>query len=325
MLGRYIYSLRKKRSLTREELASSLGISADLLREIEEGSVSPPIDTKIVFKIADRFRFRQSQDYLRFITLNRARRFKAYVVGLVKTGTVSLAGIFGNYWADHEFNQWDTHQMIHKYEHNLISFAEYRDFVMKRDAMSGYLELDSAHFNRHYLDIIADAYPEAKFIFLIRDCFSWVNSFVNYFTEPDKEAIQAGPEWNGLPFDLRKGDIEAKRKLIENFDQYIDAPLSFWARENLKMLDKCRRLPNDRFLIIRTNEINDKIEKMAGLVGVDPNTLIRERSHLNKASYHVNILKSLDPQFLEEKFGMHCSSLMNEFFPGYTLKDFLAR
>jgi transcriptional regulator with XRE-family HTH domain len=325
MLGRSICSLRNKRSISREDFVAGLGISAEYLRQIEEGAIPPPIDNKIAFMIADRFKFRQSQDYLSFISLNRRRRFKAYVVGLPKTGTVSLCGIFGNYWADHEFNQWDTHQMIRKYEDNLISFAEYQDYVMKRDGMSGYLELDSAHFNRHYMDIIAGAYPKARFIFLVRDCFSWVDSFINYFTEPNKEAIQSSPEWNGLPFDLPRGDNAAKKELIANFIQYIDIPLAFWAAENLKMIEKCRRLSNDRFLIIKTNEIHDKTDEIAGLVGIDPGTLIKERSHLNKASYHVNILKRLDSQFLEEKFDFHCSSLMNEFFPGYTLKDFLSQ
>ena len=191
--------------------------------------------------------------------------------------------------------------------------------------MSGFLELDSAHFNRHYMEILAGAYPDAKFIFLIRDCFSWLESFINYFTEPDKEATQASPEWNGLPFDLGKGDLEAKRKLIENFDRYIDVPLSFWAKENIEMLKKCRCLPADRVLIVRTDEINDKMDEMAEFVGVDPETLKRGRSHLNKASYHVNILKRLDPRFLEEKFDAHCSIVMKEIFPGYTLKDFLER
>jgi transcriptional regulator with XRE-family HTH domain len=325
MLGRLIYTSRKERSLTGEELAASAGIPAELLRDIEEGAVIPPIDPKIVLRIADQFKFRQSQDFIYFMKCNRARKFKTYVVGLPKTGTRSLTGIFGDYCAGHEFNQLDTQQMIIRHTDNLVSYAEYRDFVMKRDAMSRFLELDSAHFNRHYMDILAEVYPESKFIFLIRDCFSWVESYINYFTIPDREAIQAKPEYNGLPFDLPKGDNEAKKELIRNFDKYIDAPLSHWTTENLKMIENCRRLPDNRYLIIRTNEISDRIDKIAGLVGVEADTLIRDHSHLHKASYHVNILKRLDPQFLEEKFDTHCSYLMNEFFPGYTLKDFLAK
>ena len=260
MLGRLIYALRKERSLTREELAAGAGISAELLRDIEEGTVIPPIDTKIVLRLADQFNFRQSQKFIYFIMCNRARKFKAYVVGLPKTGTVSLNGIFGNYWTDHEFNQGDTQQMIFKYSDNMLSHAEYRDFVMQRDAMSGFLELDSAHFNRCYMDILADAYPESKFFFLIRDCFSWVDSYINHFTSPDQMALQSSPERNGIPFDLPGGDNEAKKELIRNFAKYIDAPLSHWTRENLKMIEKCRRLPDNRYLIIRTNEISDRID-----------------------------------------------------------------
>ena len=323
MLGRQIKNLRQQQAISRETLANRTGISEDVLEEIEEGFVQPPIDNKLVLRIADQLQFKSGLDFAEFMRLNRARKFKAYVVGLAKTGTVSLKGIFGDYWTGHEFNQWNTHQMIIKYQTGMLAKEMFHNFILDRDRLSGFLELDSAHFNRHYMDILSEAYPNAKFVCLIRDCYSWLKSYINYFTQPDREALQSSFKRNGLPFDLPRGACDAKQELIRNFHKYIDGALSFWANEYNAILEKCDHLSKDRYLIIRTNEIMDKIDELARLTGVSSDTLLRENAHLNKAEYRVNILKRLDFDFLKDKFDRHCSVLMRKFFPDFTLRDFI--
>ncbi len=324
MLGRSIKRQREERKLDRQKLANAAGISIELLTDIENGDIVPPVDAEILLKIADQFQFAHGQDFVSFMGLNRPRKFQAYVLGLAKTGTVSLTGVFGNYWTDHEFDQWDTHQAIKKFQDGLISRNEFREYIIKREAMAGFLELDSAHFNRHYIDILAEEYPQAKFICLIRECHSWVNSFVNYFTMPEREAIQSSYKRNGLPFDLPRGDNEAKKELVRNFHKYIDGPLSFWADQYNEMLGKLRKLPSERYMIIKTNELSIKIGDVASFIGIPADSLVGDRSHLNRAEYHIDILKKLDTNFLEEKFNKYCSPLMKEFFPDYALQDFLA-
>lgn len=321
MLGWRISDLRLKNGISREELAANSGISTGELGRIERGEVKR-LDTQRLLKIADNLRLKSGADFAGLMRLNKcARRFHVYGVGLPKTGTVSLAGLFGNYRSYHEFHQWETHQMVIRRNRGDISRERFSGFLKERELLGGLLEMDAAHFNRHYIDVLQEAFSEARFICLIRDCYSWVNSFVNYFVVPEREAIQSKELPNGMPFDIPRGAMEAKHELVNNFHKYIDGPLSFWASSYRDMLAK---LPHGRSLIIRTHELSQKVDEIAHFAGVSPDTLIKERSHLNRAKYTVNVLRNLDRDFLKVKFREHCSDLMERFFPGFSLDGFLS-
>lgn len=321
MVGTHIRELRLKNKITLEELAANSGMSADELGRIERGEVKQ-LDVQSLLKIADNLRIKSGSDFAGLMRLNKyPRRFHAYGVGLPKSGTVSLAGLFGNYRSYHELHQWETHQMIIRYKHGDISRERFSGFLKERAMLGGLPEMDSAHFNRHYIDILQEEFPEAKFICLIRDCYSWVNSFVNYFVVPEREAIQSKELPNGMPFDIPRGAMEVKNGLVNNFHKHIDVPLSFWASSYRDMLEE---LPPGRSIIIRTHELSKKIDDIADFIGISPDTLIKEQSHLNRAKYTVNILRNLDRDFLKAKFSEHCSDLMGRFFPEFSLDDFLS-
>lgn len=318
LLGKRIEALRERQGLDRESLALRVGCAPDELARIENGEAEAPPMARLL-DIADALQLKKAADFVSLVQLGgSSRRIHAYCLGLPKTGTVSLYGIFRGYRSAHEFQQWETHQAIIRCRRGRLSRNELRTFVMDRDR-AGRLEMDAAHFNRHYTDILAEEYPEAVFIYLIRDPFSWVNSMINYFTEPHREAGHSRELPNGMPFDLPMGACEAKRKLSRDFPRYIDWPLSFWASENRAML---ARRPPGRSLLIRTHEISDSIGEMARLAGAPVNSLSRERSHLNRAPYRVRVLNRCDRGFLREKFHQHCGELLEAFFPGYTLDDF---
>tara|TARA_B100000315_G_scaffold231474_1_gene242806 strand:+ start:7458 stop:8435 length:978 start_codon:yes stop_codon:yes gene_type:complete len=319
MLGKQIKELRLRNEISLEELAHKSGLSVDALGLIEEDNIEHLEDSKLL-KIADNLRLKSAYDFACLMKSNKAfRRFHAYVVGLPKTGTVSLAAVFGNYRSLHEFHQRETHQMIIKLNQGEISKKEFSQFIRKRDFLAGFLEMDAAHFNRHYIDILAEEFPKAKFLCLIRDCYSWLNSCVNFYTHLEKESLQVSELPNGMPFDLPIGSNIQKEELVKNFKKYIDVPLTFWTTEYKKILEK---LPSGRSMIIKTNEISGKLDEIARLMNVSYNSLITEQSHLNKADYGVDILYGLDKGFLKAKFKEHCSDLMEEFFPGYSLQDY---
>lgn len=319
MLGKQIKEHRQRNEISLEELAHKSGLSVESLRRIEQENVEHIEDSSLL-KIADNLCLKSAYDFARLMKSNKiSRSFHAYVVGLPKTGTVSLAGILGNYRSLHEFHQWETHQEIIKLNQGRISRNEFSQFIKKRDFIAGFPEMDAAHFNRHYMDIVAQEFPKAKFICLIRDCYSWLNSYVNYLTSPEKEALQSSELHNGMPFDLPLGPNKKKEELVENFHKYIDVPLSFWTTEYEEILKK---LPPGRSMIVRTKEISSRLDEIARFLNVSSDSLIEEQSHLNRAEYNVDILCGQDKGFLEAKFKEHCSRLMGEFFSGYSLQDY---
>jgi hypothetical protein len=59
-------------------------------------------------------------------------------------------------------------------------------------------------------------------------------------------------------------------------------------------------------------------------IGVPAASLNKNCAHAFRAVKQHNILRDLDYAMLKDKFDLHCSSLREELFPGYNLRDFLA-
>ena len=320
MIGRRISHLRERVGLTRSELAKTTGISESELAGIEDSNVvSLPVAQLLA--IAGGLKLKKADGFSRLVTLNGwKRRIHVFIIGLAKTGTVSMAGIFSRFVTQHEFMQWDTHQAVIGYRNGKISRNEFRAFLRERDDLGG-MEVDSAHFNRHYIDISSEDYPEAHFICLIRDPFSWVSSLINYFVVPEREAIQGELLPNGMPFDVPRGDMDAKKRLISDFPVYAEKPIRFWAEEYRRMISL---LPEGRSIILLTHEISRSLERIAGFLGIAVDDLNHDRTHMNKAVYTTDVLGQCDSRKLAMLFSKHCDDLLERFFPGYTLHDYLA-
>jgi len=242
-----------------------------------------------------------------------SRKFKVYNVGLAKTGTTSIARIFNNYHAQHEFLLRETGHRIKDFNQRKITKDALRDFIRTRDGI-GNFEMDSTFCHSYYLDILAEEFPAAQFIFTIRDCYSWVDSVINMVSTHSQITHL------DLIFGLPPALLGNEAALRQNFYQYVDDLLVLWSSVNAAILEK---LPGDRSLIIRTHEISKKIGALARLIEIPAKTLDLNNSHEFKAAHKLNLLQEMDYDYLEAKFKHYCSSLMKEYFPGYTLKDFL--
>ncbi len=321
MLGKRIKELREKIGWSRNTLSKESYLSYNALAKIERDIVKD-LNSLTLIKIADALHLNQDE-FIYLIKLNhQKRRFQAYNVGIVKTGTFSIAGIFSNYRSLCEFKFKETTEMILKFKKGKIAREEFRRCVRKRDN-EGILEMDSASFNYFYLDILVEEFPSAKFIFTIRDCYSWVDSLINMFlgnavtTDKSNQWIF---DYSEFAYGLGRSIYNNKKRLMRNFNNLIDKLLAYWDLTNREII---KRLPLERSLIVRTTDISNSVERMADFVGVPRETLIKERSHLFKARHKFNVLHEIEYKFLNKKFKHYCSPLMERFFPGYTLRNFL--
>jgi hypothetical protein len=249
------------------------------------------------------------------------RRFQAYNVGIVKTGSTSMAGIFERYRSAHEFMSRESAEAIGRHASGEISREALTDFVRRRDAL-GTLELDSASFSHSYADILVDEFPSAVFIVTIRDCYSWLDSLLNMLPSiapymPDW-VVEYGQKVNAGR--LPPAVLASRETLLQHLPELVESGLRLWSGANERLL---RVLPLDRTLIVRTNEISCNLDRIADFVGVPATTLSPERSHLFPAREKLGLLHEVEFQFLEERFTYYCRDLMREMFPGYSLRDFL--
>jgi hypothetical protein len=247
------------------------------------------------------------------------RRFRAYNVGIAKSGTTSIAGIFSKYRAAHEFMFPETTKAISDYKTDLISKEEFISFLRARD-QKGNLEMDSSSFNFNYVDILVDEYPDAKFIATIRDCYSWLDSMLNMLLILDIKdwMIDFGSRSFGIS--VTRDMISSQENIIRAVPHLLDGLLKYWAEGQQFTLDN---LPMESSLVIRTDAISESLERIAHFLGVPEDTLSPEQSHLFKAAKKFNILHDTDFNLLQEKFQIHCVTLMQKYFPNRTLEGFL--
>jgi len=249
------------------------------------------------------------------------RRFRAFNVGIAKSGTTSVAGIFSNYRAGHEFMFPETTKAISDYRTGVISKKEFIGFLRDRD-QKGNLEMDSASFNFMYIDILAEMYPDAKFIATIRDCYSWLDSALNMFLVLDI------PDWmidygsRSFGVHITREMFGSRQDLLRALPGILDGILGYWAYGMQFILDN---LPEERSLVIKTEEISNSLDKTASFLGIPESTLVREKSHLFKATKKFNILHDMDLNLLKEKFEEHCGPLMERYFPDRSLEAFLEK
>lgn len=244
---------------------------------------------------------------------HESRRFQVYNVGLAKTGTTSISRIFEQYQTGHEFLLAETGEAIKQFQQQQMTEAELRDFLRQRDEI-GKLEMDATFCHGHYLPVLADEFPDARFIFTVRDCYSWVDSVIN-MVGTHRQITHLDLIF-GLPPDLLMNPEELRRQ----FPEYIDRLLALWSEQNRTILDQ---LPADRSLILRTHEISQRVDDLARFVGVPEETLNQHKSHEFKAPRKLHVLQDVDADVLEEKVQQYGGDLMREFFPGYSLRDFL--
>jgi hypothetical protein len=243
------------------------------------------------------------------------RKFHAYCVGSVRSGTSSMAGIFSAcYRAEHEPHSKELLTIIPALQKGRISKQDFRKYVVYLDNKLQ-LELNSSFLNVWQLDIFLAEFPDAKFIFTIRDCYSWLNSFMNCLLS--ERARMPGEYTRFLNFIFGQGTYryaKEERILKENGLYTLEGFLSYWAKINNTLLNS---LPSSRVLVVKTHEISCSIQKIADFLDISPKTLDLSKSHLNKSAGDNKVLSKIDKDYLALKVNLHCKVLMDKFFPGF--------
>lgn len=320
MLGTMIRRLRTERGLSLKSLALEADVPFDLLSAIEEERAERFEDNSVFLRVADRLNIRRAGVFARLLKANRPRRFRGYNVGLMKTGTKSIAGIFSKYRSAHEFLFIDCSGTVSDYLSGNLTEKQLRNFLRKRDIL-GALEMDSASWHFDYIEFLIDEFPDAKFLFTFRDCYSWLDSLVEFIFSSDKVEFSGVIRRRlGLPSDLARGDSETRKALRPELPNLIEGFLELWRNGNQKVLVS---VPRDRLLIIRTHEISSSFDKIASFVGIPLHNLSHSQSFVNRTHSKRRLLHSVSHDYLDRVFGYYCGSLMNEHFPEFSLRGFL--
>jgi hypothetical protein len=240
-----------------------------------------------------------------------ARNFHAYCIGTSKSGTHSVAALFGKrHRAAHEPEYGELIEIILRRSRGAAGEAELKEFISSRDRRLG-LELECSHPLFHLLDVLVTEFSEAKFILTIRDCYSWLDSQIN----SQLSYIETRPwqDFGDVKFAGETGRHPPEEQIFSRFGLYtLDGYLAAWAFHNQQVLTT---VPRERLLVIRTPDIAREISKLAGFLGVSVTALDTGGAHSFKGGKKFDLLSKLDQEYLDEKIDKHCRPIMNTYFP----------
>lgn len=244
------------------------------------------------------------------------RRFQAYCVGTGRSGTRSIAGIFAScYHTAHEPNFKELLAIIPSLQKGLITQQAFKDYVIHLDNKRQ-LEFNSSFLNTWLLDVLVPEFLNAKFIFTIRDCYSWLNSaIIDSFLRKSKLPVREYEKF----LDVMIGPgiyrfLQDEKAFFENKEFVVDKLLYHWADVNERIFNT---VPKSRMLVVKTYEISSRIDAIADFINIPSENLDPGNSYVGKSIQYPNILSKIDRNFLASKVNLHCKALMDKFFPGF--------
>lgn len=227
-------------------------------------------------------------------------------LSLPKTGTKSVAGLFSAFRARHEYQFDAATKILEAYDDGKISRVELSAFLLTRQAL-GQLEVDSSSVNFWFAREFTTLMPQAKFIVVVREPFSWLESVLAHL---QRDAIDASTRGSPFPASLMRlakvsgvcfdpslaQDAEAYRKALPELSRQL---LQFWVSQNERILAV---VPRNRRLILGTEYLSVSHRALSSFAGIEPGMLTTTSGHLHKRpdspklKYSDLISGSLEPE-----------------------------
>ncbi len=243
------------------------------------------------------------------------RRIHAFCVGTAKSGTHSLHSLFRrHYRSRHEADADVLIPFAHELATNRPDMAVVDRFVLAREERLR-TEFHASHVQSAILPELVRLYPESRYILPIRDCYSWLESWINH--ELGRDPVLADwYDWRDLVFGgggATPADTPAEEKVLGEFGlRPLRAYLRYWSDHNAFVLNS---VPPHRLLVIRTREIKESVGAIAEFLGIRAGTLDQARSHQFQRTMRIPILSTLPEGYLDELVSEHCKQLMQRFYP----------
>ena len=243
--------------------------------------------------------------------LAHPRRMHAFCVGTGKSGTHSLVGMFqGAYRTAHEPDAEMFIEIIAAELEGRMPAEAVAAWLRQRDRRL-WLEMDASLLNGSVVGHLVALFPDARFILTIRDCYSWLDSFINHIQT--RKASEAWKRWRRVRYAPAELVYSRGEEVLRDNGLYpVDAYLRRWATHNKEVLGA---VPPHRLLVVRTDRIGDSAPQMAEFLGIPLNTIDVGQSHLNRRTAQAEILSRVDPGLVEQRVVEHCRELMAKYFP----------
>lgn len=246
----------------------------------------------------------------------RPRSVQTYVVGMPRSGTVSLYDVFKTHFRSaHEPESRFLTRRIVAWRQGRLSETALRAYLRKRDRRLN-LELDTSYLNGEIVALLASEFPASRYILTLRDALGWTDSLLNFLrNKPEflhaarKPHIRAHMESVFGPPPYRYAPEE--KVLQEHGLHPLRCYLAYWNEHNSRIVDN---VPAERLLVIKTRDIGRSTEQITDFLGLPAGSL-QPAVHSNAAPVRHSLLDAIDPAFVRRQVEEHCGPLMRRYFP----------
>lgn len=243
------------------------------------------------------------------------RSIQVYVVGMPRSGTVSLYDIFkANFRADHEPESRFLTRKVVPYRKKQLDEQDMRRYLRHRDRRLG-LELDTSYLNGEIVELLADEFPDARFILTIRDAVSWTESMMNFLLNKPEFMTSRKPhirehmevQFGSPPYVYAPEEAVLQKLGLHPLSRYLE----YWTEHNQRVISL---VPPDRLLVIKTADIGHSSKIIEAFLNLPPNSLDKS-VHSNSAPARHSLLKQMPHEFVLSQVQAHCGELMQKYFP----------
>ena len=154
-------------------------------------------------------------------------------------------------------------------------------------------------------------FPEAKFIVLIREPYTWLPSVVGHLLSRQiPPEVRAFLDWWFKPDQYlhTPDDVALKKRGLYS----IDAFLAAWNRHVDACLDS---IPAERRLILRTHELDQSHQRFADFLKIPVDSVDAAGGYLNRSTFTESFDALVDPAHVEGVVQERCGENMSQVFP----------
>lgn len=236
---------------------------------------------------------------------------KAFCVGQAKSGTASLAALLAaDHRAAHEPEREQILEMILRESRGEVSEDAFQTYLLDRDQRLN-LEYDIAWANQFIISHLLTAFPDARFIVLIRDPYTWVQSICGHLASRNiPRDVRAFLDWWFRP-DLYPHTQHDR--VLQGLGLYsIAAYLNAWNRH----VNICTELiPAGRRLILRTHHLAQSHQQLADFLQIPIDSLNTRDGHINRGTWSDRIDSLVERNYLLELVSSICCDNMARHLP----------
>lgn len=259
------------------------------------------------FSLKGRIRRRICQSFLGALSFPRS--FRAYGVGLERTGTTFLYELFEkSFRSAHEPEPWLLLPFHETSETEVACDRQIEKWVRERDAALR-LEFEASHPLGPVVPVLSRAFPDSKFILTIRHPKPWLYSVLNWQLY---HRLNISNTWGPITNKYYDKSIPHESKILKGLNLYtLDGYFSKWKRHNNMIINNVDR---DRLLVVRTDKLSKSIGQIASFVGVSKKIMSGNRRPKNSKQKDFEILEMIDKNLIYQKMKFHCEPLLSQFF-----------